>query len=31
VLGTIGKPSASRGAWALLHDILTYSGKIMDF
>jgi len=31
MLGTIKKPLARRGAWALFCDILTYGGKVMDF
>jgi len=31
VLGTLGKPLARRGAWALFHGVWTYGGKVMDF
>jgi len=31
VLGTLGKPLARRGAWALFSGIRTYGGKVMDF
>jgi len=30
-LGTAGKLSVRRGAWALFCGIWTYGGKVMDF
>jgi len=31
LLGTVGKPSARRGAWALFRGVWTYGGKVIEF
>jgi len=31
MLGTVGKPSVRRGAWAWFHGIPTYGGKVIEF
>jgi len=31
VFGTVEKPLARRGAWALFSGVPTYGGKVMDF
>jgi len=31
VLGTVGKPSVRRGAWAWFRGIPSYSGKVIEF
>jgi len=30
VLGTVGKPSVRRGAWALFHGVQTYGVKVIE-
>jgi len=31
ILGTVGKPSARKGAWALIRGVWTYNGKVIEF
>jgi len=31
MLGTVGKPSARKGARALFHGVWTYGGKVLNF